>query len=127
MAKLTENQKEQCRLMYKDGKKAGEILEFFKNSYKIIIPSATLSYIIHGKPSTKRQYKKRQTSGQPIGGGTSTDNIKNLIDQLRAELEAYSKFVIGKIRIELVKAIGEARKKRIDVGEDAEEYKIETE
>jgi hypothetical protein len=41
---------------------------------------------------------------------------------LRAELEAYSKFVIGKIRIELVKAIAEARKKRIDVGEDVKEF-----
>ena len=66
------------------------------------------------------------TGAGPQGGGTeaaSDDNIKSLVDQLRAELESYSKFVINKIRIELVKAIAEARKKRIDIGEDVEEFK----
>ncbi|RJO64180.1 MAG: hypothetical protein C4540_04685 [Candidatus Omnitrophota bacterium] len=133
MAKLTEGQKEQCRAMAKDGKRPCEIIKFFQDQYQIKVASSVLHYILHGHQkksggsvaagvSKLKLYKKRQA----LGGGTekvSSDNIKNLVDQLRAELEAYSKFVIRKIRVELVKAIGEARRKRIDLGEEVEEYK----
>lgn len=68
-----------------------------------------------GGGKTKRKAKAAPaTSGDP-------DKIKMLVDQLRAELDAYAGYVIRKIRIELVKAVAAARQKRIEAGEEIEE------
>lgn len=124
---LSNAQHEQMESMCKEGKSSAEILAFFKSQYQLDVPAYIVYSIktklnkVAGGAKTGRKYHRKA-----LGGGTtdpSTDNINKLVEQLRAELEAYSKYVIGKIRIELVKAIGEARKKRIDAGEDVEEFK----
>ena len=110
--------------MRRDGKSPDEVVAFFKATYSIKLPKWKVSYIA-GKTDgvvTKRKYSKRVDTEE-----VQDDNIIKLVDQLRMELEAYSKFVIKKIRIELVKAIAEARKKRIDVGEDVEEIDVDKE
>jgi hypothetical protein len=127
MAKLTSAQEEQIVSMRKDGRTPEEVVSFFKATYKINLPLWKVHYCI-GK--SKKCGGKSAGRRKAIGEGTkqgsddkgADDNIISLVEQLRAELEAYSKFVIGKIRIELVKAIAEARKKRIDVGEDVKEF-----
>ena len=139
--KLTPGQEEQILKMSNDGKSNEEIAEYFKNTYKVKLEPWKVSYIkgkveknLRGgipqggvatsekkrRNAAQRKYiaKKKQPVAAPSG-----DNIINLVEQLRAELDAYSKYIIGKIRIELVKAVGEARKKRIDAGEDVPEFK----
>jgi len=117
--RLTPQQEEQVRSMRRDGKSPDEVVAFFKATYSIKLPKWKVSYIAGKKDGgPRRKYSRKAVAEQ-----TTDDNIIKLVDQLRMELEAYSKFVIKKIRIELVKAIAEARKKRIDVGEDVEEIK----
>lgn len=62
---------------------------------------------------------KRKAKAAPAPSG-DPDKIKMLVDQLRAELDAYAGYVIRKIRIELVKAVAAARQKRIEAGESVE-------
>ncbi len=126
---LNPGQKEQAVNMAKDGKTTDEILSFFKANYNLDVPRPVIYNIKYrlpkpaGSPTSSKIAKRSYNRKQPQAVlAPSDDNIKNLVDQLRAELEAYSNFVIKKIRTELVKAIAEARKKRIDVGEDVEEY-----
>ncbi len=78
MAKLTDAHKEQCRVMFKDGKRPCEIIEFFKTTYHIDLKSPTLNYIIHGrkkegvasaeKPrriAAQRKYIRKKAVAQP--------------------------------------------------------------
>jgi len=58
MAKLRDEQKEQCRSMFKDGKQPKDIIEFFKTNYNIKLGSSTLSYILHGRKKQEKLMKK---------------------------------------------------------------------
>jgi len=123
MNRYTDAQKEQIRNMAKDGKSHQEISAFMKTTYNLDINSGTISYICGGsaKPAASGKAKRKYTrhaAPKPQGGvNPSQDSVKSLVDQLCAELDAYSKHVIRQVRVELVKRIGEARAKRIDAGE----------
>ena len=128
---LSDGQQAQVINLIKDKKTNEEIVAFFKTSYHVDIPKTviySLRYKLNknsGKVGAGSKQPHHRRAGKIAGRAvdqTSTDSINKLVDQLRAELEAYSKFVIGKIRIELVKVVGEARQKRIDVGEDVEVF-----
>lgn len=81
----------------------------------------------HCRPPAGRAVKKTVKVQKPAGEGEpiqgNPDKIKDLVDQLRAELDAYAGYVIRKIRIELMKAVAAARQKRIEAGEDVEAIK----
>lgn len=79
MVKLTDAHKVQCREMAKDGKRPYEIIDFFKETYRINLKSPTLHYILHGrkkdgvalvedvrhKAANKRYLAKKETA-QPM-------------------------------------------------------------
>ena len=56
--RLVDEQKDQCRSMFKDGKRPKDIIEFFKTSYNINLGSSTLSYILHGRNKQEKLTKK---------------------------------------------------------------------
>jgi len=64
MAKLTEGQVEQIKVMREDGKKQSEIKEFFKDSYGINLTNNNVSYPSIAKVPGKRHYTKRELEGQ---------------------------------------------------------------
>lgn len=102
-----------------------EIIQLFKEKFQLDLQGWEVSY--YCKPAEPKKRKSK------VGGGTpeketlpgNQNEIKSLVDKLFAELEAYNAFVIKKIRVELVRRIGEARQKRIDAGEEVEETEVE--
>jgi hypothetical protein len=125
--------KAQLETMVKEGKDSAEVITFFKDEYNLDLTRAQMNNMrfalgMTGKKrkgaKAKRAKQEAIPAAKPIGGGT--DSIKKLVDQLQTELEAYSSFVIKKMRKDLVKAIAAARQKLIDVGEEVDPIKEET-
>jgi len=128
---LPETQREQLDSMVKEGRDNAEVIEFFSNTYKVNLTRTQVNNLrftlgmTGKKKQPKKQYKKRlaEAPAATVAPGGGTDGIKQLVDKLHAELDAFSAYIIKKIRIELLKRIGEARQKRIDAGEDVEPIK----
>jgi len=124
---LTPEQIQEIRdLRLNQKKQPKEIIELFK-AKRVEVKGWEVSY--HCRPPAGRAVKKTVKVQKPAGGGEpiqgNPDKIKDLVDQLRAELDAYAGYVIRKIRIELIKAVAAARQKRIEAGEDVEAIKGE--
>lgn len=129
--KCTDEQIEEMRDMkLNQGKTYAEIALYFAQKYNIALNDTNIAYYckpvdLHERDKSKKTYpqKKRKytkKSKPVVGGGTSKDEIKQLIDDLFAECEAYNQYVIKKIRMELIRRRAEVRQKRIEVGENVE-------
>jgi len=124
---LTPEQIQEIRDLRLNGKKQPkEIIAFFKEK-GVEVKGWEVSY--HCRPVGKATGKKAPARKPAVGGAPivqgDPDKIKALVDQLRAELDAYAGYVIRKIRVELIKAVAAARQKRIEAGEDLEAIREE--
>ena len=98
MAKLTEAHIEQIRNMREDGKKGTEIIDFFRNTYKIKIDRSEISRIQHNKYNLRKdggsEARSKPHIAKKIKIPVSEDEVKNLI---RQAFEIYKKKFIQEV------------------------------
>lgn len=116
---LTPEQIQDMRDMRLNQKKTPkEIIAVFKEK-RVEVKGWQVSY--HCRPAKGARPNKavhdKKKKGKKEEKAAPQDEIKSLVDDLFAELEAYSAFTIRKIRLELLKRRGEVRQMRIDAGE----------
>jgi uncharacterized protein with von Willebrand factor type A (vWA) domain len=122
MNKWTDTEKKTIHDMAENGKAGAEIVDFVKKNYQKDISLGMVSYIRYnyGKKKAPAEKKTKPSGKEKCAvrdADLQKDDVHALIDRLFDELNAYSAFVIRRIRKELVNRIAEARKKRIDAGE----------
>ena len=95
MAKrLTEPQREQIRNMKADGKKAGEIQDFMKQTYKIKISPAGIAYVCKGISRKARKYHRTErpvAKIEPIQG--TPKELSKSVSKLLADFQAQTEEV----------------------------------
>jgi hypothetical protein len=116
VAKLTEGHLEQIKNMDDDGKKALEIIEFFKSHYKIRLNASEISRAIHGKykaapdnvasadePKQKRKYTRRakKAVAQPQLEKSSPDEF---VSHIHAAWNIHKKDFLARVEEALAKA-----------------------
>lgn len=111
MAKLTDAHKEQCREMAKDGKRSCEIIDFFRETYRINLKSSTLNYILHGRKkegiataeSVRRKAANKRYFAKKAAVQPKETEANEFISHIHAAWDIYKKDFIGKVEEILAK------------------------
>jgi hypothetical protein len=105
MNKLTDAQKEQARSMFKDGKRSKEIIDFFKETYKIRLGSSTLSYILHGRKKDRKLSIKRRIPAHKEKILKPAENNDEFVFHVREAFSAFKKRFLREVEttIETIK------------------------